>query len=61
LIKDASKSAENAKVRIRGVRQEGIKELKLDLKNGLPVDEEKSLEKKASMPFHIHFTTCPIY
>ncbi|CAG8446326.1 5861_t:CDS:2 [Diversispora eburnea] len=45
MVKTASKMAENAKIKIRLVRQDGLKELK-KIKTGISADEIKGLEKK---------------
>ncbi|KAF9196174.1 hypothetical protein BGZ49_002895 [Haplosporangium sp. Z 27] len=47
LTKLASASAEKAKTIIRKLRQDGMKELKKDLKSGMSEDENFGLEKKA--------------
>ncbi|KAG0196839.1 hypothetical protein BGX28_009691 [Mortierella sp. GBA30] len=47
LTKLASASTEKAKTIIRKLRQDGMKELKKDLKAGMSEDENYSLEKKA--------------
>ncbi|CAG8610512.1 4747_t:CDS:2, partial [Dentiscutata heterogama] len=46
MIKVASKIAENTKIKLRLARQDGLKDLKKDSKNGLPSDEAKLLEKQ---------------
>ncbi|CAG8435943.1 9370_t:CDS:2 [Funneliformis caledonium] len=46
MTKVASKLAENAKIKIRLVRQDGMKDLKHDSKNGLSSDESRILNKK---------------
>ncbi|KAG2179883.1 hypothetical protein INT43_003669 [Umbelopsis isabellina] len=45
MVKIANKAAEQAKVRIRSVRHDGMKDLKKDLKVGVSSDEIKKLEK----------------
>ncbi|KAG0368201.1 ribosome recycling factor domain-containing protein [Gamsiella multidivaricata] len=47
LTKQASTSAEKAKTIIRKLRQDGMKDLKTDLKAGMSSDENYTLEKKA--------------
>ncbi|KAF9432309.1 hypothetical protein BGZ76_010999 [Entomortierella beljakovae] len=47
LTKNASTSAEKAKTIIRKLRQDGMKDLKKDLKAGMSEDENYTLEKKA--------------
>ncbi|KAF9932950.1 hypothetical protein FBU30_006936 [Linnemannia zychae] len=47
LTKLASASTEKTKTIIRKLRQDGMKELKKDLKNGMSEDENYALEKKA--------------
>ncbi|KAG0248850.1 hypothetical protein BG011_009859 [Mortierella polycephala] len=47
LTKQASASTEKAKTIIRKLRQDGMKELKKDLKAGMSEDENFTLEKKA--------------
>ncbi|KAF9370893.1 hypothetical protein CPC16_003410 [Podila verticillata] len=47
LTKQASASTEKAKTIIRKLRQDGMKELKKDLKAGMSEDENYTLEKKA--------------
>jgi ribosome recycling factor len=46
LTKLASASTEKAKTIIRKLRQDGMKELKKDLKAGMSEDENYALEKK---------------
>jgi ribosome recycling factor len=46
LTKLAAASTEKAKTIIRKLRQDGMKELKKDLKAGMSEDENYSLEKK---------------
>jgi len=46
LTKLAAASAEKAKTIIRKLRQDGMKELKKDLKAGMSEDENYALEKK---------------
>jgi len=46
MTKAASKIAENAKIKIRLVRQDGMKDLKKDCMNRLPRDEAITLDKK---------------
>ncbi|CAI2182670.1 13192_t:CDS:2 [Funneliformis geosporum] len=45
MTKFAAKLAESAKIKIRLVRQDGMKDLKHDCKNGLSSDESKKLNK----------------
>jgi ribosome recycling factor len=52
LTKLASASAEKAKMIIRKLRQEGMKDLKKDLKAGMSEDKSYTLEKKV----RLHFT-----
>ncbi|KAF9998014.1 hypothetical protein BGZ65_006441 [Modicella reniformis] len=47
LVKQASANTEKAKTIIRKLRQDGMKDLKKDLKSGMSSDEHYSLEKKA--------------
>ncbi|KAF9992450.1 hypothetical protein BGZ79_003064 [Entomortierella chlamydospora] len=47
LTKLAAANAEKAKTIIRKLRQDGMKELKKDLKAGMSSDENYTLEKKA--------------
>ncbi|KAK3810824.1 MAG: ribosome recycling factor domain-containing protein [Benniella sp.] len=47
LVKQASVNAEKSKAIIRKLRQDGMKDLKKDLKSGISSDEHYSLEKKA--------------
>ncbi|KAF9115165.1 hypothetical protein BGX27_008756 [Mortierella sp. AM989] len=47
LTKLAAASAEKAKTIIRKLRQDGMKDLKKDLKSGMSADENFTLEKKA--------------
>ncbi|KAF0521037.1 ribosome recycling factor [Gigaspora margarita] len=49
MIKVASKIAENTKIKLRLARQDGLKDLKKDSKNGLPSDETKLLEKQLQL------------
>jgi ribosome recycling factor len=46
MVKIANKAAEQARTRIRSVRQDGMKDLKKDQKAGLSEDEVKKLEKQ---------------
>ena len=46
MVKIANKAAEQARTRIRSVRQDGMKDLKKDQKAGLSEDEVKKMEKQ---------------
>ncbi|CAG8596470.1 6449_t:CDS:2 [Paraglomus brasilianum] len=46
LVNIAKKNAEHARQKIRHVRQEGLKDLKKDVRDGLPVDDGNKLTKK---------------
>jgi ribosome recycling factor len=46
LVKQASVNAEKSKAIVRKLRQDGMKDLKKDLKSGISSDEHYSLEKK---------------
>ncbi|CAG8487936.1 9677_t:CDS:2 [Paraglomus occultum] len=46
LVTIAKKNAENARQKIRHVRQEGLKDLKKDVRDGFPVDDGNKLAKK---------------
>jgi ribosome recycling factor len=49
MAKVASKIAENAKIKIRLVRQDGMKDLKKDCANKLPRDDAIILDKKVNI------------